>query len=168
MSIDYRPSSPVPPGGSWPGRHKILTAPGHGVGLLRAARSEVTRVPDTVEEHPKEQTTRRPATGRAPAAAHRAHPAGRQQPAGRRARRVRGVMTTSVVTVDRNTPYKRIARLLTEHRISGLAVLTMRRQVAGTALRPSPERAGRRKTSTVISSRVTIPPTWDVDGWSMS
>jgi hypothetical protein len=29
MSIDYRPSSPVPPGGSWPGRHKILTAPGY-------------------------------------------------------------------------------------------------------------------------------------------
>jgi CBS domain-containing protein len=73
-------------------------------------------------------------------------------------------MTTSVVTVDRNTPYKRIARLLTEHRIGGLAVLRMGRQVAGTASRPSPERAGRRKTSTVISSRVTIPPTWDVDG----
>jgi hypothetical protein len=52
MSIDYQPSSPIPPRGSWPGRHKILTAPESGVGLLRAARSEVTRVPDTVEEAP--------------------------------------------------------------------------------------------------------------------
>ena len=34
-------------------------------------------------------------------------------------------MTTSVVTVDRITPYKEIARLLTEHRISGVPVLTM-------------------------------------------
>jgi CBS-domain-containing membrane protein len=40
-------------------------------------------------------------------------------------------MTTSVVTVDRITPYKEIARLLAEHRISGLPVLKMGRQVAG-------------------------------------
>ena len=40
-------------------------------------------------------------------------------------------MTTSVVTVDRITPYKEIARLLTEHRISGMPVLTMGRHVAG-------------------------------------
>ena len=40
-------------------------------------------------------------------------------------------MTTSVVTVDRITPYKEIARLLTEHRISGLPVLKMGREVAG-------------------------------------
>jgi len=33
--------------------------------------------------------------------------------------------------VDRITPYKEIARLLTEHRISGLPVLTMGRHVAG-------------------------------------
>jgi CBS domain-containing protein len=40
-------------------------------------------------------------------------------------------MTTSVVTVDRTTPYKEIARLLAEHRISGVPVLTMGRHVAG-------------------------------------
>ena len=40
-------------------------------------------------------------------------------------------MTTSVVTVDRITPYQEIDRLLTEHRISGVPVLMMGRQVAG-------------------------------------
>jgi CBS domain-containing protein len=40
-------------------------------------------------------------------------------------------MTTSVVTVDRATPYKEIARLLAEQRVSGLPVLKMGREVAG-------------------------------------
>ena len=40
-------------------------------------------------------------------------------------------MTTSVVTIDRITPYKEIAQLLAEHRISGVPVLTMGRHVAG-------------------------------------
>jgi CBS domain-containing protein len=40
-------------------------------------------------------------------------------------------MTTSVVTVDRITTYKEIARLLAEHQVSGLPVLTMGRHVAG-------------------------------------
>jgi CBS domain-containing protein len=40
-------------------------------------------------------------------------------------------MTTSAVTVDRITPYKEIVRLLTEHRISGVPVLSMGRHVAG-------------------------------------
>ncbi|MBV9795639.1 MAG: CBS domain-containing protein [Actinobacteria bacterium] len=40
-------------------------------------------------------------------------------------------MTTSVVTVDRITPYKEIARRMAEHRISGVPVLTMGRRVAG-------------------------------------
>jgi CBS domain-containing protein len=46
-------------------------------------------------------------------------------------RRVGDVMATSVVTVDRATPYKEIARLLAEHRISGMPVLKMGREVAG-------------------------------------
>ena len=46
-------------------------------------------------------------------------------------RRVEDVMTTPAVTVDRITPYKEIARLLAEHRISGLPVLTMGWQVVG-------------------------------------
>ena len=40
-------------------------------------------------------------------------------------------MTTSVVTVDRVTPYQQIARLLAEHEISGVPVLMMGRLVAG-------------------------------------
>jgi CBS-domain-containing membrane protein len=44
---------------------------------------------------------------------------------------VRDVMTTQVVTVDRITPYKEIAHLLAEHKISAVPVLTMGRHVAG-------------------------------------
>ncbi len=40
-------------------------------------------------------------------------------------------MTTAVVTVDRLTPYKEIARLLSENRISGVPVLSEERHVAG-------------------------------------
>ncbi len=101
----------------------------------RAARSDVTRALDTVEEHLKE----RPATPAAVAetsagwspGAPETQAGGGQAHHRRYARRVRDVMTTSVITVDRITPYKEIARLLTEHRISGLPVLTMGRHVAG-------------------------------------
>ena len=44
---------------------------------------------------------------------------------------VRDVMTTDVVSVDRITPYKEIAYLLAEHKISAVPVLTMGRHVAG-------------------------------------
>ena len=40
-------------------------------------------------------------------------------------------MTTPVVTVERMTPYKQIATLMTEHQISAVPVLTMGRHVAG-------------------------------------
>src|SRR5690348_9300503 len=94
----------------------------------RAARSDVARALDTVEEHFGEQ-----------AQAHPAHPAGRPHPAhhddglrrSRWARRVGDVMTTSVVTVDRITPYQEIDHLLTRHRISGVPVLKMGREVVG-------------------------------------
>jgi CBS domain-containing protein len=46
-------------------------------------------------------------------------------------RAVEDIMTTSVVTADRLTPYKEIARLLAEHRISGLPVLAAGWQVVG-------------------------------------
>ncbi len=46
-------------------------------------------------------------------------------------RAVEDVMTTSVVTADRLTPYKEIARLLAEHQISGLPVLAAGWQVVG-------------------------------------
>src|SRR5215475_3985097 len=94
----------------------------------RAARSDVTRALDTVEEHFGEQGPARPA-----------HPAGKPRPAHhddglrrrRWARRVSDVMTTTVVTVDRITPYQEIDRLLTRHRIGGVPVLKMGREVAG-------------------------------------
>ena len=91
----------------------------------RAARSDVTRALDTVEEHLNEQS---------PHPAHvRPHRAAQGDEPWRRrwARRVSDVMTTSVVTVDRITPYQEIDRLLTHHKISGMPVLKMGREVAG-------------------------------------
>jgi len=95
----------------------------------RATRTDVARAVDTVEEHLHEQSPH-PGPAHAPA---RPHPAGQaDNPRQRRwARRVSDVMTTSVVTVDRITPYQEIDRLLTEHRISGVPVLKMGREVAG-------------------------------------
>jgi CBS domain-containing protein len=95
----------------------------------RATRSDVNRALDTVEEHLDEQGTR-PGPARTPARHGEAH---HVEGVRRRrwARRVSDVMTTSVVTCDRITPYQEIDRLLTEHRISGMPVLMMGRQVAG-------------------------------------
>jgi CBS domain-containing protein len=85
----------------------------------RAARSDVARALDTVEEHFGEQGPARPAPH---------HEELRKR---RWARRVSDVMTTAVVTVDRITPYQEIDRLLTRHRISGVPVLKMGRKVVG-------------------------------------
>jgi CBS domain-containing protein len=95
----------------------------------RATRTDVARALDTVEEHLNEQPSH-PAPAHAPA---RPHPARQDSEVRHRrwARRVSDVMTTSVVTVDRITPYQEIDRLLTEHRISGMPVLKMGREVVG-------------------------------------
>ena len=95
----------------------------------RATRSDVARALDTVEDHLNEQPPR-PAP--APTSA-RPHPVPQDGELRHRrwARRVSDVMTTSVVTVDRITPYQEIDRLLTEHRISGMPVLKMGREVVG-------------------------------------
>jgi CBS-domain-containing membrane protein len=85
----------------------------------RAARSDVARALDTVEEQLGEQGP--PALKRGPAELRKR----------RWARRVSDVMTTTVVTVDRITPYQEIDRLLTRHRISGVPVLKMGREVVG-------------------------------------
>jgi CBS domain-containing protein len=50
---------------------------------------------------------------------------------GRYHSRVRDIMTTDVVTVDRITSYKEIAALLAKHHIGGLPVLMLGRRVAG-------------------------------------
>jgi CBS domain-containing protein len=91
----------------------------------RATRADVNRALDTVEDHLHEQSSHQPAAR--PIPAHHADGVRRR----RWARRVSDVMTTSVVTVDRITPYQEIDRLLTERRISGMPVLKMGRQVAG-------------------------------------
>jgi len=95
----------------------------------RASAADVTRARAAIEEHlaeqpglagrPRDGTKRE---GTPPAAAHH-H--------GRWHSTVRDVMTTHVVTVDRITPYKEIAHLLAQHKISAVPVLTMGRHVAG-------------------------------------
>ena len=94
----------------------------------RASRTDVTRALDTVEEHLNEQSTR---SGAAPQPSPSPAPRANGSRPNRWAARVSDVMTTSVVTVDRVTPYQQIARLLAEHEISGVPVLMMGRLVAG-------------------------------------
>jgi len=91
----------------------------------RATRADVNRALDTVEEHLHEEASRQPPAR--PAPVHHDDGVRRR----RWARRVSDVMTTSVVTVDRITPYQEIDRLLTERRISGVPVLKMGRHVVG-------------------------------------
>jgi CBS domain-containing protein len=95
----------------------------------RAAAADVARAVDSIADHMGEEPARHPA-----AATHTAQhkdPVPRRHHHGRFHSRVRDVMTTSVVTVDRITPYKEIARTLAKHQISGVPVLTMGRHVAG-------------------------------------
>jgi CBS domain-containing protein len=96
----------------------------------RAKPADVARALDSVAEHVGEDSVKEPATNQ-PAAAERGAAEAGQEHRGRWHSQVRDVMTTSVVTVDRITPYKEIARLLAKHQISGVPVLTMGRHVAG-------------------------------------
>ncbi|HTX29617.1 MAG TPA: CBS domain-containing protein [Streptosporangiaceae bacterium] len=91
----------------------------------RATRTDVARALDTVEQHMNEPPPH-PVPARPRPVPHNGQPRHL-----RWARRVSDVMTTSVVTVDRITPYQEIDRLLTEHRIGGMPVLKMGREVAG-------------------------------------
>jgi CBS domain-containing protein len=96
----------------------------------RATQADLERALDTVEEHLGETS----GGGRAPHEAHSRRRAHERSASGHShgwSRRVGDVMTTSVVSVDRITPYKEVARLLAQHRISGLPVLKMGREVAG-------------------------------------
>ena len=97
----------------------------------RATQADVTRAVDNVAEQLNEHAGP-PAPG-ATAARQVVHVARTGRDAGVHgwSRKVGDVMATSVVTVDRATPYKEIARLLAEHRISGMPVLKMGREVAG-------------------------------------
>ncbi|HUC25478.1 MAG TPA: CBS domain-containing protein [Streptosporangiaceae bacterium] len=94
----------------------------------RAAPDDVDRAVDQVATKLGE----RPAGGHQqpppPAGQTQRHPPRHH---GRWHSRVRDIMSTSVVTVDRITPYKEIAQLLVEHQISGVPVLILGRHVAG-------------------------------------
>jgi CBS domain-containing protein len=98
----------------------------------KATQADVNRAVDNVASHLNELA---PPAG--PDAADAAKKAAHARSVGHDrgfhgwSRRVSDVMATSVVTVDRATPYKEIARLLAEHRISGMPVLKMGREVAG-------------------------------------
>jgi CBS domain-containing protein len=98
----------------------------------RATGADVARALDAVEEHNGDQPV---TTG----AAHRTSPGGQghranRDPLGHQVRwrqRVRDVMTTKVITVDRITPYKEIASLLAKHKVNSVPVLMLGRHVAG-------------------------------------
>jgi CBS domain-containing protein len=97
----------------------------------RAARPDVIRALEAVEEQVKVQQREAPGGATAAVGIRRAQEDDGQPPAVRHVPRVRDVMTKRVVTVDRLTPFSDIVRLLTERRISGVPVLTMGRRVAG-------------------------------------
>jgi CBS domain-containing protein len=97
----------------------------------RAARSDVTRALEAVEEQIKARRRQAPGGARASVGVRWTPQADGQPPSVRHIPRVRDVMTKKVVTVDRLTPFSEIVRLLTEHRISGMPVLMMGRHVAG-------------------------------------
>ena len=81
-------------------------------------------------DHTSEQSTERAATAASSTASPHAH--GREkQHHGRWHHRVKNVMTTSVVTVDKMTPYKEIAARMAKHKIGAVPVLILGRHVAG-------------------------------------
>jgi CBS domain-containing protein len=103
----------------------------------RATPADVARALDTVAERLDEtgngdwSNARHPVGTARTARVHADRSAHGDREAHGWARKVSDVMTRSVITVDRITPYKEIARLLAEHRISGLPVLKMGREVVG-------------------------------------
>jgi CBS domain-containing protein len=116
----------------------------------RAAPADVARALESVAGRVGDKATEPPAAADTSAAGHNGSTASRKHH-GRWHSRVQDVMTTSVVTVDRITPYKEIARRLAERKVGGVPVLTMGRHVAGVvsegdllAARDNNPKAGRR------------------------
>lgn len=101
----------------------------------RASAADVSRALDSVEEKTGDHAGGRtggPHGARDGSAEATGRPRpGHQQYHGRWHHRVSDVMTKSVVTVDRITPYKEIATLLTQHKVGSAPVLTLGRHVAG-------------------------------------
>ena len=96
----------------------------------RASAADVSRARCVVEERLAKSRRRAGQRGRR---WRRRRGNGRQH--GHWHSRVRDVMTTDVVTVDRLTSYKDITRLLAEDRVSALPVLAMGRRVVGVVRR---------------------------------
>ncbi len=91
----------------------------------RAVQADVTRAVEEVAGRIGESPDQHAAAATKPT--HH----GSLQHHGRFHSRVRDVMTTSVISVDRITGYKEIASLLAKHHIGGVPVLMLGRQVAG-------------------------------------
>jgi CBS domain-containing protein len=91
----------------------------------RAPRADVSRALDMVDEHVRRTS------GPSQPDVHPLPPGPPPLQSRRLARRVRDVMTTTVVTVGPLTPYKEIATVLAENRISGVPVLSAEGGVAG-------------------------------------
>ena len=96
----------------------------------RATAADVSRALDSVAGHTPGHSGERAATAASVTAGPHARGGGKQHH-GRWHHRVRDVMTTPVVTVDRGTPYKEIAVLMAEHKISAVPVLVLGRHVGG-------------------------------------
>jgi CBS domain-containing protein len=106
----------------------------------RASEADVTRAVESVTEHLAEDALTRVdgETGGLRMSRERGW-----------SRRVSDVMATSLVTVDRAASYKEVARLLAEHRISGMPVLKNGSEVAGVISEADllAAQAGRRRRS---------------------
>lgn len=116
----------------------------------RAAKADVTRAVNQVAERIGE-----PPEKHAPIPRRSADQAQHRVPRhhGRLHSRVRDVMTTKVVTVDRITPFKDIAELLIEHEVSGVPVIGLGRHVVGVItegdlIAARDKRAGKRRSWT--------------------
>ncbi len=96
----------------------------------RATAADVSRALDSVEGHTLEHSRERAAPAASVTAGPHARGEGKQHHL-RWQHRVIDVMTTPVVTADRKTPYKEIAVLMAEHKISAVPVLVLGRHVAG-------------------------------------
>ncbi len=97
----------------------------------RAAAGDVIRAVDKVAEHMGEHPVTEGKIPRPQPDEHRAEHPGTVRHTSKLHSRVKDVMTTQVITVDRITPFKDIASLLVENKISGVPVLTLGRHVAG-------------------------------------
>jgi CBS domain-containing protein len=97
----------------------------------RATPPDVARAVNRVALELGEQATVRHVPPRPRAAESRVPDHGLARHHGRWHSRVRDIMTTDIIAVDRITPFKQIAWQLVHHQINGVPVLSVGRHVAG-------------------------------------